>query len=192
MQSAADLIRSATTTTTRFLREEGRIGTLAVGAHADLLVLDGNPLEDISVLTKPREHLRHVIKGGHAHVSYASTHGTLRPMPREHCVALRHRLRDVPVRGDKEGTETRKARRSSHSLPLLTYSALGGLRQGPHHPSQSLAEARTCGNGRSTKCMCCCRLAGRVAASSRWWDSRRRCGRSVPGCACAHRRTSQT
>ncbi|WP_405485357.1 amidohydrolase family protein [Streptomyces sp. NBC_00009] len=58
------MIRSATTTAARLLREEGRIGTLAVGAHADLLVLEGNPLEDISVLTKPREHLRHVIKPG--------------------------------------------------------------------------------------------------------------------------------
>ncbi|MFA3839058.1 metal-dependent hydrolase family protein [Streptomyces aureus] len=64
VQPAADLIRSATTTAARLLREEGRIGTLAVGAHADLLILDGNPLEDISVLTKPREHLRHVIKAG--------------------------------------------------------------------------------------------------------------------------------
>ncbi|MFC9154638.1 hypothetical protein ACFTT0_06580 [Streptomyces bauhiniae] len=41
---------------------EGRIGTLAVGAHADLLVIDGNPLEDISVLTRPQECLKHVIK----------------------------------------------------------------------------------------------------------------------------------
>ncbi|MFB7998630.1 amidohydrolase family protein [Streptomyces sp. NPDC056002] len=64
MQPAAGLIRSATTTAARLLREEGRIGTLAVGAHADLFVLDGNPLEDISVLTNPREHLRHVIKAG--------------------------------------------------------------------------------------------------------------------------------
>ncbi|WP_327576495.1 MULTISPECIES: hypothetical protein [unclassified Streptomyces] len=57
VQPAADLIRSATAA--RLLREEGRIGV-----HADLLVLDGNRLEDISVLTKPREHLRHVIKAG--------------------------------------------------------------------------------------------------------------------------------
>ncbi|MFE7156028.1 amidohydrolase family protein [Streptomyces sp. NPDC057636] len=65
VQPAAVLIRAATTTAARrLLREEGRVGTLAVGAQADLLVLDGSPLEDISVLTKPREHLRHVIKAG--------------------------------------------------------------------------------------------------------------------------------
>lgn len=113
---AADLIRSATTTAARLLCEEGRIGTLAVGAHADLLVLDGNPLEDISVLTKPREHLRHVIKGGHAHVTYTSTNGTLRPMPREHCVARRHRLRDVPVRGEQGRHRNKKGK---EDIPLL-------------------------------------------------------------------------
>ncbi|WP_116204649.1 metal-dependent hydrolase family protein [Amycolatopsis circi] len=64
VQPNADLIRSATTTAARLLRLEGQIGTLAVGAHADLLVVDGNPLEDISVLTKPRECLKHVIKAG--------------------------------------------------------------------------------------------------------------------------------
>ncbi|WP_030250814.1 metal-dependent hydrolase family protein [Streptomyces violens] len=64
VQPNADLIRSATTTAARLLRMEGQIGTLATGAHADLLVIDGNPLEDISVLTKPQERLEHVIKGG--------------------------------------------------------------------------------------------------------------------------------
>ncbi|MFI7006385.1 amidohydrolase family protein [Streptomyces sp. NPDC050145] len=64
VQPPADLIRSATTTAARLLRMEGQIGTLAPGAHADLLVVDGNPLEDISVLTRPRTHLKHVIKSG--------------------------------------------------------------------------------------------------------------------------------
>ncbi|MEU2678150.1 amidohydrolase family protein [Streptomyces sp. NPDC007107] len=64
VQPNADLIRSATTTAARLLRMEGRIGTLAVGAHADLLVVDGNPLEDISVLTRPQESLKHVVKAG--------------------------------------------------------------------------------------------------------------------------------
>ncbi|MFH9125583.1 hypothetical protein [Streptomyces globisporus] len=43
---------------------EGQIGTLAAGAHADLLVVDGDPLADISVLTRPQECLKHVIKAG--------------------------------------------------------------------------------------------------------------------------------
>lgn len=64
VQPAADLIRSATTTAARLLREEGRVGTLAVGAQAYCWSRGGSPLEDIPVLTKPREHLRHVIKAG--------------------------------------------------------------------------------------------------------------------------------
>lgn len=40
------------------------IGTLDTGAAADLLVLDGNPLEDIAVLTTPQRHLRYVIRAG--------------------------------------------------------------------------------------------------------------------------------
>ena len=64
VQPAVDIIRAATTTAARLLNLEGTIGTLAVGAEADLLVLDGNPLEDISVLTSPERHLRYVVRAG--------------------------------------------------------------------------------------------------------------------------------
>ncbi|MFE0700755.1 amidohydrolase family protein [Streptomyces sp. NPDC058872] len=64
VQPAADIIRAATSTASRLLNREGEIGTLAVGAHADLLVVDGNPLDDIGVLVHPERNLRHVIKGG--------------------------------------------------------------------------------------------------------------------------------
>ncbi|GAA2750775.1 amidohydrolase family protein [Kitasatospora cinereorecta] len=64
VQPAADIIRSATTTAARLLRMEGEIGTLAPGAHADLLVVDGDPLADLTVLTRPDKHLKHVIKAG--------------------------------------------------------------------------------------------------------------------------------
>ncbi|GIH95929.1 amidohydrolase family protein [Planobispora siamensis] len=64
VQPNADLIRPATTTAARLLGMDGRIGTLAIGAHADPLVVDGDPVEDVSVLTRPHEHLRRVIKEG--------------------------------------------------------------------------------------------------------------------------------
>ncbi|MFJ6887975.1 amidohydrolase family protein [Streptomyces californicus] len=64
VQPNADLIRSATATAARLLRMEGQVGTLAAGAHADLLVVDGNPLDDISVLTRPQECLAQVVKAG--------------------------------------------------------------------------------------------------------------------------------
>lgn len=41
-------------------------------------------------------------------------------------------------------------RRFTHSSPLSTYSAQGGLRQGPVGAAQSLTDAGTCGNGRFT------------------------------------------
>jgi len=53
VQPPLDIIRSATTVGARLLGEEGRLGVVAAGALADLLAVDGNPLEDISVLTRP-------------------------------------------------------------------------------------------------------------------------------------------
>ncbi|MFJ8794364.1 amidohydrolase family protein [Streptomyces sp. NPDC102462] len=64
VQPPADLIRSATSTAARLLGMEGAIGTLAVGAHADLLVTDANPLDDISTLVTPRHLPNRVIKAG--------------------------------------------------------------------------------------------------------------------------------
>jgi len=64
VQPAADVIRSATRVGSRLLRLDGRIGVVAPGAWADLLVVDGNPLEDIGVLAEPEQHLRLVMKGG--------------------------------------------------------------------------------------------------------------------------------
>src|ERR1700689_5896519 len=49
IQPPADLIRAATTTAARLLRREGELGVIAPGALADLLVIDGNPLDDIRV-----------------------------------------------------------------------------------------------------------------------------------------------
>ena len=45
------------------LRMEGEVGTLAPGMAADVLVVDGNPATDITVLAH-RSNLRHVISRG--------------------------------------------------------------------------------------------------------------------------------
>jgi len=42
---------------------------------------------------------------------------------------------------------TMKGKGTTHSFPLSTYSALGGLRQDPGRAVKSPAGARTCGNG---------------------------------------------
>jgi imidazolonepropionase-like amidohydrolase len=60
----ADLIRSATTTAARLLQREGQLGVIAPGALADLLVIDGNPLDDIRVLTTPEQTLKLIMKDG--------------------------------------------------------------------------------------------------------------------------------
>lgn len=64
VQRPAEIIRAATSNAARLLRMDGQVGTLAPGSHADLLILDGDPLADLGVLTSPRERLSHVIKAG--------------------------------------------------------------------------------------------------------------------------------
>ena len=62
--SAAEIVRSATTIGAEVLRMEGRLGVIAPGAYADLLVVDGNPLEDLRLLTGQGEHLSAIMKNG--------------------------------------------------------------------------------------------------------------------------------
>jgi imidazolonepropionase-like amidohydrolase len=64
VQPPADLIRAATTTAAQLLRLAGEVGVVAPGALADLLVIDGNPLEDIGVLTTPDRTLKLIMKDG--------------------------------------------------------------------------------------------------------------------------------
>jgi imidazolonepropionase-like amidohydrolase len=63
VQPPLDVIRSATSTAADLLGMSGEIGTLREGAVADLVVLDGDPLEDIAVLADPK-HITHVVQGG--------------------------------------------------------------------------------------------------------------------------------
>lgn len=42
----------------------GKLGVIEAGAVADILVVDGNPLEDMSVMAKPKENFRLILKGG--------------------------------------------------------------------------------------------------------------------------------
>src|ERR1700728_3774809 len=64
VQPPADLIRAATTTAAQLLCMVGQVGVVAPGAYADLLVLDGNPLDDIRVLTAPDRNLKLIMKEG--------------------------------------------------------------------------------------------------------------------------------
>jgi imidazolonepropionase-like amidohydrolase len=65
--SAYDILLSATSVAAEILQEEGQLGVVAPGAHADLLVVDGNPLEDISLLAKNGAALPVIMKAGGLH-----------------------------------------------------------------------------------------------------------------------------
>jgi len=63
ISSPAEVIRSATTVNAKILGQQGRIGVVAPGAVADLVVLDGNPLDDLEVLASG-DHVAAVIQAG--------------------------------------------------------------------------------------------------------------------------------
>ena len=62
--SAAEIVHSATIIGAEVLRMEGRLGVIAPGAYADLLVVDGNPLENLTLLTGQGEHFSAIMKDG--------------------------------------------------------------------------------------------------------------------------------
>jgi imidazolonepropionase-like amidohydrolase len=67
VQPAADVIRSATTVAARLIGLEGQVGVVAPGALADLLLVDGDPLQRLEVLTDPDRHLRLIMAAGTVH-----------------------------------------------------------------------------------------------------------------------------
>ena len=64
---AHEIIASATSVGAEVLRRESQLGVIAEGAIADLLILDGNPLADISLLAGHGEHYRAIMKAGRFH-----------------------------------------------------------------------------------------------------------------------------
>ncbi|KAJ7720797.1 hypothetical protein B0H16DRAFT_1738634 [Mycena metata] len=58
------ILEHATTNAAQMLGKEGLIGKISAGAYADLIILDANPLEDITVLDRPEDHLFAVMKQG--------------------------------------------------------------------------------------------------------------------------------
>ena len=48
----------------RLLRMDGQVGTVAPGAYADLLVVDGNPLDDVALLAHPHDSVVLIVRAG--------------------------------------------------------------------------------------------------------------------------------
>ncbi len=62
--SPVEALQSATIVAARMMRQEGRIGELVAGAWADLLVVDGDPTQELSMLTQPDQGLRLIMQAG--------------------------------------------------------------------------------------------------------------------------------
>jgi imidazolonepropionase-like amidohydrolase len=62
--SGIDLLRSATSVNAALLGREGELGVVAEQARADLLVIEGDPLKDISVFERSAQTLRLIMKDG--------------------------------------------------------------------------------------------------------------------------------
>ena len=61
---ALEVLRSATTLAAKLCGMEGRAGIIEPGAYADLLVVDGDPLRDWSLLEEQGAHLTAIMQNG--------------------------------------------------------------------------------------------------------------------------------
>lgn len=64
VQTNAEVLRSATVVNAALVRHEGQLGVILPGALADLLLVDGNPLADLSVLGGQGERIDLVVVDG--------------------------------------------------------------------------------------------------------------------------------
>jgi imidazolonepropionase-like amidohydrolase len=70
VQRPADILRAATCAAAELFGEAGETGVVAPGARADLLIVDGDPLNDLRCLEQPERNLLLIMKGG---VCYKNT-----------------------------------------------------------------------------------------------------------------------
>jgi imidazolonepropionase-like amidohydrolase len=59
-----EVIRSATTTAAEVLNMQGKLGRLEVGAFADVLIVEGNPMREVNCLLGQGDHIPLVMKEG--------------------------------------------------------------------------------------------------------------------------------
>ncbi len=62
--SPVEILQSATSSAARLMGQEGCIGALTRGAFADLLIVDGDPTRDATVLSRPETAIKLVMKAG--------------------------------------------------------------------------------------------------------------------------------
>jgi len=64
LEPAADVLRAMYRTNARLCGMADEIGIVRAGAHADLVLCDVDPLEDLASLARPARVLSHVIQAG--------------------------------------------------------------------------------------------------------------------------------
>jgi len=64
IETPREIIRSATKINAEILQKSDELGVLKPGAFADILILDGNPFEDLSVLQDQGAQMPVIMKGG--------------------------------------------------------------------------------------------------------------------------------
>jgi len=62
-----EIIRSATTVAAQVIRQEGKLGCIKAGAFADLIVVDGNPLQKLELFQGQGRHIPLIMQGGRLH-----------------------------------------------------------------------------------------------------------------------------
>lgn len=65
--SPLEVVRQATSGNAELMNRAGKLGCIAPGAHADLLLVDGNPLADLQLLQDQGQHIPLIVKAGEIH-----------------------------------------------------------------------------------------------------------------------------
>ncbi|MGP0084661.1 MAG: amidohydrolase family protein [Steroidobacteraceae bacterium] len=60
-----DILHAATAVNAEILQMNGKLGVVQAGALADLLLVDGDPLQDVNLLAANGRHLTHIMLDGH-------------------------------------------------------------------------------------------------------------------------------
>lgn len=59
-----NVLRSATSINAEILQQTGELGCIKTGAYADIIVVKGNPLDDLSLFADADRNISHIMRGG--------------------------------------------------------------------------------------------------------------------------------
>ena len=64
VDSPFDVLHSATAINAEIVQKSGELGCIREGAYADMLIIDGNPLEDLSLIYDAQKGIKSIMRGG--------------------------------------------------------------------------------------------------------------------------------